>query len=80
MSLEYRRSLLGKEREVLMEEKLVLGETTYLAGYTKEYVRAAIPWDETLKGKMVTGVLTEMLTDEVMLIGGIPFGQQGLYP
>lgn len=80
MSLEYRRSLLGKEREVLMEEKLVIGETTYLAGYTKEYVRAAIPWDETLKGKMVTGVLTEMLTDEVMLIGGIPFGQQGLYP
>ncbi len=68
MSREYRKGLLGQERQVLMEEKMVIHGTQYLAGYTKEYVKAAVLWDETLKGKMVTGVLKEMVTDEVMLM------------
>lgn len=51
MSLEYRKSFLGQEKEVLMEEKAVISHREYLTGYTKEYVRAAIPWDEGLKGK-----------------------------
>ena len=66
MSRAYREGLLGQERQVLMEEKMVIHGTKYLAGYTKEYVKAAVLWDETLKGKMVTGVLREMINDEVM--------------
>lgn len=68
MSLEYRKSFLGQEKEVLMEEKTVAGGREYLTGYTREYVKAAIPWDEGLKGKLVTGVFQEMLTDEMALI------------
>ena len=68
MSLEYRKTFLGQQKEVLMEEKAVISHREYLTGYTKEYVRAAIPWDEGLKGKMVTGVLKGMLTDEVALL------------
>lgn len=68
MSAEYRRSLLGKEREVLMEEKMVIDGVEYLAGYTREYVRAAILWDETKAGKLVIGVLRRMLTDEVLML------------
>ena len=71
MSREYRKGLLGQERQVLMEEKMVIHGTQYLAGYTKEYVKAAVLWDETLKGKMVTGVLKEMVTDEVMRMDSI---------
>jgi len=68
MSLEYRKTFLGQEKEVLMEEKAVISHREYLTGYTKEYVRAAIPWDEGLKGKLVTGVFQEMLGDDMVLI------------
>lgn len=68
MSLEYRKSLIGQKREVLMEEKMTVDGTEYLIGHTKEYVKAAVLWDESLKGKMVTGVLKGMLTDEVALL------------
>ncbi len=68
MSLEYRKSLVGQKREVLMEEKMTVDGTEYLIGHTKEYVKAAVLWDESLKGKMVTGVLKGMLTDEVALL------------
>ena len=68
MSLEYRKTFLGQEKEVLMEEKAVISHREYLTGCTKEYVRAAIPWDEGLKGKLVTGVFQEMLGDDMVLI------------
>lgn len=68
LSLEYRKSLIGQTREVLMEEKMIVDGTEYLIGHTKEYVKAAVLWDESLKGKMVTGVLKGMLTDEVALL------------
>ena len=40
MSLEYRKSFLGEEKEVLMEEKIVIDGTEYLVGHTREYVKA----------------------------------------
>lgn len=69
MSLEYRRSFLGEEKEVLMEEKIVIDGTKYLVGHTREYVKAAIPWEEGKKGAMITGTMASMLNDEVFLLG-----------
>ena len=69
MSLEYRKSFLGEEKEVLMEEKIVIDGTEYLVGYTREYVKAAIPWEEGKKGAMITGTMASMLNDEVFLLG-----------
>ena len=69
MSLEYRKSFLGEEKEVLMEEKLVIDGTEYLVGHTREYVKAAIPWEEGKKGAMITGTMASMLNDEVFLLG-----------
>ena len=66
MSREYRESFLGQEKEVLLEEKVTVDGADYLAGYTKEYVRAAVPWDETRKGTMITGYLDGFLTDEII--------------
>ena len=68
MSLEYRRSFLGEEKEVLMEEKIVIDGTEYLVGHTREYVKAAIPWEEGKKGAMITGTMAFMLNDEVFLL------------
>jgi threonylcarbamoyladenosine tRNA methylthiotransferase MtaB len=39
-----------------------------MIGYTKEYVKAAVPFEEGLKGAMVCGTLTEMVNDEVILL------------
>lgn len=69
MSLEYRKSFLGEEKEVLMEEKIVIDGTEYLVGHTREYVKAAIPWEEGKKGAMITGTMAPMLNDEVFLLG-----------
>ncbi len=68
MSLEYRRNFLGQEKEVLMEEKTVIDGVPWLTGYTREYVKAAIPWDEEKKGQMVRGIFREMLTGEIALM------------
>lgn len=69
MSLEYRKSFLREEKEVLMEEKIVIDGTEYLVGHTREYVKAAIPWEEGKKGAMITGTMASMLNDEVFLLG-----------
>ena len=69
MSQEYRKSFLGEEKEVLMEEKIVIDGTEYLVGHTREYVKAAIPWEEGKKGAMITGTMASMLNDEVFLLG-----------
>lgn len=69
MSMEYRKSFLGEEKEVLMEEKIVIDGTEYLVGHTREYVKAAIPWEEGKKGAMITGTMASMLNDEVFLLG-----------
>ncbi len=68
MSEEYRRHWLGMEKEVLMEEKAEIGGTDYLVGHTKEYVKAAIPWNEDMRGRFVTGTLKSMLNDEILLL------------
>ncbi|MFT4104426.1 MAG: tRNA (N(6)-L-threonylcarbamoyladenosine(37)-C(2))-methylthiotransferase MtaB [Lacrimispora sp.] len=68
MSLEYRKSFLGTEAEVLMEEEFQWDGKTYMIGHTMEYVKAAVPFEEGLKGRMVKGIVTEMLNDEVLFL------------
>lgn len=61
MSLAYRKTFLGKKTDVLLEERCQIDGTDYMTGHTMEYVRAAVPYKEGLKGKMASGILTEML-------------------
>lgn len=68
MSHAYRKSFQGKGKEVLMEEKIIIDGIDYLVGHTKEYLKAAIPYDETRKGIMVTGVMGEFLNPEVVAL------------
>ena len=67
-SLDYRKSFLGKEEEVLLEEETKVDGVTYLTGYTKEYVKVAYPAEIGVRNMLVRGQLVEMLTDEILLM------------
>lgn len=67
MSKEFRKFYIGKNEEVLFEEKAVIGDKEYFVGYTKEYVKVAKETDENLENQMVSGRISGMLTDEILL-------------
>ena len=67
MSKEFRKSYIGKNEEVLFEEKAVIGDKEYFVGYTKEYVKVAKKTDENLENQIVSGRISGMLTDEILL-------------
>ena len=68
MSLSYRKSHLGSQTEVLMEEEYEMDGKRYIIGHTKEYIKAAVPFEEGIKGTMVKGTLWKMLTDDVIFL------------
>lgn len=67
MSKEFRKFYIGKNEEVLFEEKVVIGDKEYFVGYTKEYVKVAKETDENLENQIVSGRISGMLTDEILL-------------
>lgn len=67
MSKEFRKFYIGKNEEVLFEEKAVIGDKEYFVGYTKEYVKVAKKTDENLENQIVSGRVSGMLTDEILL-------------
>jgi len=67
MSKEFRKFYIGKNEEVLFEEKAVIGDKEYFVGYTKEYVKVAKKTDENLENQIVSGRISGVLTDEILL-------------
>lgn len=67
MSKEFRKFYIGKNEEVLFEEKAVIGDKEYFVGYTKEYVKVARKTDKNLENQIVSGRISGMLTDEILL-------------
>ena len=67
MSKEFRKFYIGKNEEVLFEEKAVIGDKEYFVGYTKEYVKVAKKTDENLENQIISGRISGMLTDEILL-------------
>lgn len=68
LSLEYRKSFVGQQTEVLLEEKTEINGVEYMLGHTREYVKAALPFREGLKNKTAAGILTKMLTDGILYL------------
>ena len=72
MSKQYRASFLGTETEILLEEAVTIKGKSYMVGHTKEYVKAAVSCDENRvnsgKNTMVTGILKEFLTDDIIYL------------
>lgn len=61
---------IGKEAEVLMEEKVSFGEKEYVLGHTKEYVKVAVDAEENLGNKLVTGRVKGILKEHILLLEG----------
>lgn len=68
MSRQFREDYLGKEMEVLLEEKITLDGVDYMMGHTKEYVKAVVPYGNVQKNTFVTGKAEKMLNDEIILL------------
>lgn len=67
MSKEFRKFYIGKNEEALFEEKAVIGDKEYFVGYTKEYVKVTKKTAENLENQIVSGRISGMLTDEILL-------------
>ena len=68
MSLDYRKRFLGREVSVLWEEEAQINGETYMTGYTREYIRAAVRVEAlegtglpVVKGAISKGRLVGML-------------------
>lgn len=68
MSEDYRKGFLGDELEVLLEEKITIGGRDYMVGHTKEYVKAAVPYEDGLKNTMAAGTAERFLDEEILLL------------
>ena len=49
---EYEKDFVGKEVEVLFEEKITKNEEHYWVGHTKEYVKIALQTEENLQNQL----------------------------
>lgn len=73
-SREFRSRYIGKDAEVLLEETKTIRGKAYYLGHTKDYVKLAIPQDETEtgSGRLETVAVKEFLTDEILLAELLP--------
>lgn len=70
MNEEFLNWHIGREAEVLLEEKVSFGGTEYFIGHTKEYVKAAVPacasLGKNLENKLVRGRIISRLKEHVL--------------
>ena len=64
----FEQSWIGKRAEVLFEEQTVIDGKTYFVGYTKEYIRVAIPADQDYANRELTGILKPGPAEHVLLL------------
>ncbi|MCC8162953.1 MAG: tRNA (N(6)-L-threonylcarbamoyladenosine(37)-C(2))-methylthiotransferase MtaB [Lachnospiraceae bacterium] len=68
-SRAYRERLIGTEVEVLLEEACTINSEPYLVGYTREYVKVAVPAAQAGMNQIL-GVQADTLAGEILL--GMP--------
>ena len=68
LSAAYRAQFLNREEELLLEEAEEIGGKRYMTGYTGQYVRGAVPFEEGLNNQTVTGVFTGFLSRDILLL------------
>ncbi len=66
-SKAYRASYIGRNAEVLFEEKKYIHEKEYWLGHTREYVKVACRGqDQMLENQLVTGKISGFLQDDIL--------------
>lgn len=63
----FEKQYFGQTTEVLFEEINVIDGKEYFAGYTREYIKAAIPADQNYENVLVQGTIGEELDKHVFL-------------
>ena len=67
-SSQYRKSYIGASVEALMEEEKVIKGQKYQVGYTKTYVKVAVPIEEVLSNQIIEGKAVELLDNEYLVL------------
>lgn len=67
-SSQYRKSYIGTNVEALMEEEKMIKGQKYQVGYTKTYVKVAVPVNENLSNQILEGKAVELLDNEYLLL------------
>lgn len=73
-SRQYRESYIGKEEEILVEEKKEINGKSYWIGHTKTYVKGALKeedGDKLGQNQLVRGYISGLLTDEIVMLDEI---------
>lgn len=65
---EYRRSFIGQQEELLLEEKVTLDGTEYFTGHTMRYTQGAVSAKGLKEGELVRGIITGLSADGNMLM------------
>ena len=65
---QYEAQHAGKETEVLFEEKVTIKGAEYFVGYTKEYIKMAIPAEQDYENVLVKGIQGEEVEPHVYLL------------
>lgn len=68
MSAQFRQHYIGSRQEVLLEEKREINGDAYFTGYTREYIKTAVPAQGQASNKLVSGKITGMLTEDILLM------------
>ena len=68
-SKAFRASYIGKNKQVLLEEKRVRAGKEYWIGHTKEYVKVACEaQDKMLENQLITGKIKGFFQDDILLM------------
>ncbi len=66
-SRAFRSRYIGQEVEVLFEESKEMAGELCQVGYTRDYIRVALPGEKSLQGRLGLVRVRGFLTDEVLL-------------
>lgn len=65
---DFMKYYIGRNTEILVEEKCEINGEEYQTGYTKEYVKVAVKSDKDLSNTIIEGKIEKFLTDDIMLL------------
>lgn len=67
-SKEFRTYYIGRQEEVLLEEKKEIDGREYWIGHTREYVKVALASDKDCRNRLVTGTIKDSINDEILIL------------
>ncbi len=67
-SKEFRTYYIGRQEEVLLEEKKEIDGREYWIGHTREYVKVALASDKDCRNRLVTGMIKDSINDEILIL------------